>query len=270
MKSSVYKTILIATVFTTTALHAVRVYVIFTPSHERFFNEWFKPSMPKDCELVIERIPQWCRSGSYGRSGWQKTMLAKVDLVIRGIKENWGSYFVHSDVDIQFFREITPGFERLIAIHDLVIQRDSPPVKGRPFGVPCAGFFVCRGNERTLQLWQEVRNYMIKHRVHDQRALLDLLMSHNQRIKVNWCYLPDSYMSAGTYLGHGWRQNQPFPVAEDIVLHHANWTEGMGNKIRQLRKVRDAVNARRLGRPTRGIIWKKSTETVPLEAELCT
>lgn len=239
------------------AADAARVYILLTPSHEQFYTDWFLPTLPSDCELVITRMPQWCKSGEYQKSGWQKIMLAKVDLVIRAIEENWGNYFIFSDVDIQFFGEITPGIEELIKSHDLVIQRDSPPRKAYPKGLACAGFFACQGNENTLKLWKEVRACMTKCNVHDQKALAIILYGDPSLVPVSWCFLPNKYMSAGTYLGDGWKPNKPFPIAEDIVLHHANWTEGKSNKIRQLRMVRDAVKNRQLNLPTKNIIWKQ-------------
>ena len=37
---------------------------------------------------------------------------------------------------------------------DMVIQKNTPN------GVLCTGFFACRGNEKTLQLWQDVKKVM--------------------------------------------------------------------------------------------------------------
>src|SRR5207248_8702016 len=99
---------------------------------------------------------QECPTGTFMSSGWNTTMFRKVDLIIRAIKENWQKIFIHADVDIQFFAETKSTILSSMLNQDLAIQRDDI------VGNACAGFFACRGNEKTLKLWQEVKTKMMK------------------------------------------------------------------------------------------------------------
>ena len=61
-------------------------------------------------------------------------------------------------------------------------------------------------------------------------------------LKVN--HLPDSFFSGGTCGARLWKPNDLLTIPDDIILHHANWTIGIENKIEQLNYVRKIVKAR--------------------------
>src|SRR5579863_9116343 len=81
----------------------IKLYAIYTPSHEILKDSYFLPSIQDDFELIIENVEQTCESAKFMSAGWTKTTIKKVDLIIRAIQENWDSLFIFSDVDIQFF-----------------------------------------------------------------------------------------------------------------------------------------------------------------------
>jgi len=118
----------------------IKLYTIYTPSHEYMMNEFFLPSIQDDYEIIVEKHNQECQSGNFISAGWLETMIHKVDVVIRGIKENWGQIFIHSDVDIQFFRPTQDLIEKYMIGNDIAIQKNNKS------GEICAGFFACRGN----------------------------------------------------------------------------------------------------------------------------
>ena len=105
--------------------------------------------------------------------GWTETTIRKVDLIIRAIEENWGDIFIFSDVDIQFFAPIQDIIIELMEGKDIIMQRNNPE------GVLCTGFFVCRANEKTLRLWNDVKKTMQKNRSQSDQ------ISFNQCIKRN-------------------------------------------------------------------------------------
>ncbi len=219
----------------------VTMYVIFTPSHERYFEEWFKPSLLDDYELVVQKIEQKCKQASFMQRGWKETVIQKVDLIIQAVKDNWNKVFLFSDVDIRFYRKTWEHIEPLIERHDIVIQKDAPS------GTRCTGFFACRGNARTLAFWQKVRAYLAnrmnsKESVGDQRSF-NMVLRKNPRM-IHCGFLPNSFMSGGTFTSKQWRPGHKLPVPKDIVLHHANWTSGEVNKIKQLEYVQDVVARR--------------------------
>jgi hypothetical protein len=223
------------------AQERVKLYAFYTPSHKILVDQWFLPSVQDDYEMVIEFHEQECESGNFMDVGWLDAMHRKVDLIIRAIEENWGKIFIHSDIDIQFFKPTKAMIMALMQKKDLVIQRDSPQ------GGICAGFFACRGNDRTLKLWKDIKKRMLETMQsgkpeHDQKAL-----SYFLKLKpcpVVWDFLPVEFFNAGTLTGKGWMPGRILPIPHNIVLHHANWTVGVANKIAQLKYVRDEVNKR--------------------------
>jgi len=216
------------------------VYVIYTSSHEQMFVESFLPSIQAfdDYEIVIDKFEQECPSGVYMKQGWVGTMRHKVDLIIRAIKENWGDIFIYADVDIQFFGITQQLLRELMIGKDLLVQKDNPG------GEMCAGFFVCRGNERTLNLWQAIKS-RLSPSVSDQPNLNRLVRFSNP-YKVIWGYLPvEHFCGAGTFNGEVWKPGQSFKIPKTILMHHANYTKGIENKLLQLLYVRETVERRK-------------------------
>ncbi len=211
----------------------IKLYALYTPSHKILLDEWFLPSIQDDYEVILDYHDQECRTGTFMQTGWTKTTRRKVDFIIQAVKDNIGKIFVFSDVDIQFFGKTKDIILKLIKDKDMVIQRNDP--SGR---MACSGFFACRGNKRTLKLWQDVKAYMIKSGKSDQAALNYVL---RKTPSVVWNFLPVKFFGGGTLTGRIWEPRQKLPIPDDIIMHHANWTTGINNKIAQLRYVRDYV-----------------------------
>lgn len=154
-------------------------------------------------------------------------------------KSAGGGVFIHSDVDIQFFRPTKAIISALMQDKDMVIQKDHPR------GLSCAGFFACRGNERTLKLWQEVKKRLMdKEYMRANPKTNDQLEMQNFTIKSNpfnvvWALLPNEFFGGGTISGKRWNPGDTLVVPQGIFMHHANWTVGIENKIAQLEYVRN-------------------------------
>jgi len=218
------------------ANHPLKMYVFYTPSHTEMFENWFLPSIHPDdnYEIIVECHRQECPTGSFMESGWIDTMKHKVDLVIRAIHENWGEVFVHADVDIQFFGPTQKIIEELMINKDLLAQKDEPG------GTLCAGFFACRANEKTLKLWQEIRKNLSANR-NDQQLLNDLIRNKNP-FQIIWGYFPtDKFIGGGTFTGKRWYPGVSLILPRNILMHHANYTAGIENKIEQLNYVKKII-----------------------------
>ena len=216
----------------------IKLYAMYTPSHTVLVEEWFLPSLKDDYEVIIDFHKQECPTGSFMQEGWTKTTIRKIDLLIRAVYENWGKIFIYSDVDIQFFRSTKDIILNLIKDKDLVIQRDSSDRS------VCSGFFACRANEKTLKLWQRIRKYMQSNlRISDQPSLNRFIRITNP-YNVVWNYLPVEFFGGGTLTGKGWKIGDKLQVPQNIILHHANFTVGIENKIAQLQYVRGVVASR--------------------------
>lgn len=219
----------------------MKLYALYTPSHEVLKDTFFLPSIKDDFDIVLEFCEQTCSSTVFMSNGWTDTTIRKVDLIIRAIEENWGEVFIFSDVDIQFFAPIEDIIVELMHDKDIIMQRNNPE------GVLCTGFFACRANEKTLRLWSDVKKVMQKNKSHSDQ------ISFNQCIKkkrkknpygLAWDYLPPIFFGAGTlaaYPGYLWKPGRKLEIPQGIVIHHANWTRGVKNKIAQLKYVRKQV-----------------------------
>lgn len=250
--------------------NVVKLYAFYTPSHRVLKDEWFLPTLQDDYELVLKEYEQECSSGEYKSNGWRQAMFRKAELVIQGIKENWSDLFVYSDVDVQFFGPTMDFIFTCMEGKDMAFQRDSPE------GGVCAGFFSCRANERTLKLWQDIRRGLLENQGGDDQDVLNhlLLRSTNgpsdlkRRIavrvarhfsryhecfiyslihtgnpyRIKWTYFPKEFFGGGTLTGRQWQPGMPLEIPKDIVLHHANWTVGLANKIAQLKFVQNVAN----------------------------
>lgn len=207
----------------------IPLYVIFTPSHKILFEKYFQPSLQDNFDLHIKKIPQECPSAEFMSENWTKTTIKKVIYIIEAIKENRGNIIIYADVDIQFFGPIEKDIRRLMKKKDFLIQKDDP--KGRV----CSGFFVMRANKKTLALWEDVLTIMQNdHTVSDQTALNRCLNKKKNPYAICWDYLPNRYFGGGTLTGRSWRPGRKIYVPKNAKMHHANWTKGIKNKIKQL------------------------------------
>jgi hypothetical protein len=218
-----------------------KLYALYTPSHEILKDVFFLPSIKDDFEIILEFAQQTCESATFMNSGWTKTTLAKVDLIIRAIEENKDDIFIFSDVDIQFFGPIEELIMQLMENKDIVMQKNNPE------GVLCTGFFACRANEKTLQLWKDVKKHMQDHKQDSDQISFNKCIKRKSKTNpygVAWAYLPDIFFGAGTliaYPGYLWKPGMELPIPDGILMHHANWTRGIKNKIAQLEYVQQYV-----------------------------
>lgn len=199
----------------------MKIYTYYTDSHKGLFDEWFSKTVT-DLEINATVGEQECKSGSYYQDGWKKTTMKKVDVFIKAVKENMNDIFVFSDVDIQFFGPIKEQLINELGEADIAIQNDYK-------GGLCSGFFVCRGNERTLRMFETMKQNESQY-LEDQYALNMNL--HLCNVKV----LSERFWTFGAY-GTQWK-GQNFDIPDNLLMHHSNWTEGIENKIKLLEIVR--------------------------------
>jgi len=214
----------------------MRLYSLYTPSHQALLDEWFLKSLPESFELVIQSLPQLCSSARYMEQGWVGTTIHKVDLMLRAIEECWGDLFLYSDVDVQFFAPIQKRLILELGDRDMVGQRNNPA------GSLCSGFFICRANRTTRGLFRRVKRSMHQKKS-DQRSINQTLKTMPE---VKWGLLPETFYGGGTLTGKRWSPDQYLPVPQNVLIHHANWCTGVEHKIAQLRYVRQIVQQRKL------------------------
>lgn len=235
----------------------MKLYIFYTPSHKVFLNSWLLKSLRDEYDLIIRQGRQECHTGSFMHEGWMKTMLEKANLILQAIRDNWHEVFIVSDVDIQFFGKTQDIIIDFMRGCDFAAQKDAVDGLNRNIapdmsGHLCAGFFACRGNSKTLALWKDIKDHCLKNpSQNDQQALNYFLngfkvnQKHNS-YGVKWDYLPPRFFGPGTYLGTTlWSPGKILEIPWDILMHHANQTVGIANKIAQLEYVRQVVERRR-------------------------
>jgi hypothetical protein len=255
----------------------MKIYSISTESHRVFKDEWFLPSLCDNFPFHIEELTQQ-GSGEIGNVAFNTMMLRKVELILRALDEMWGSWFIYSDVDVQFLRPFRQLAESSLQNRDICFQRDSPT------GELCAGFFVARANDTVKRLWQDVERHLKNDlSQHDQTWLNRILdpyrltqdadcpllrkiffltlrqirlksgslflcayerksrLSLQRTYGINIDLLPIEVFGAGSFTGKSWNPSKPFQVPSNATVHHANYAAGITAKIEQLEYVRNCV-----------------------------
>ena len=205
----------------------MKVYTFFTDSHKNIFNIFEKYFPYEDnIELNIKWFPQECLSGKYMGDGWNSTMKRKVEYVIQALEETKdGEWFVHSDCDILFFKDWDKILKEKKDNFDIILQNDAVCL--------CAGFFFCKSNSNTKKLWNLIYSNLEKFD-NDQTAL-NYFLRNLTDLKI--AVLPDTYFTYGLLNAQPWSgENFIIPNIEKIKIFHANWTNGVDNKLLLLNK----------------------------------
>ena len=216
-------------------MEKIKLYCFFTPSHRELFDSWLKPSAEK--EYILRPIAfdrQISDTASYRESGWRETQYHKVLAWINAIKENMGDIIICSDTDVQFLRPSSAFLVEALGSCDIAFQQNN---KG---GKVCSGFFVCRCSLQTLNFMEIVakrlKRIMNKNGGGEQYVMWSLLKEDWLQLKV----VRLSYDKVWTP-GRHYQNLEDLDIPKDIMIHHANWTEGRKGKASQLNYVKDKV-----------------------------
>ena len=205
----------------------MKIYAIFTPSHRVFYDSYFLRSISKDdnLEVIPTELPQECETGSFYKEGWSQTCFRKVELFIKACEENMGNTFIFSDVDIQFFGPIRNQLLLELGDYDFACQNDT----GAYY---CSGFWICKANERTLNMFKSMRDNYNKE---DQTSLNEQVYLCKSK------FLSRKFFTIAHVTGRVWNGEDVY-IPDDILMHHANWTEGIDNKIKLLKMVKNKID----------------------------
>jgi len=203
----------------------MKLYTIYTPSHKYLYDNFFIKTLPDEFELISIEIPQVCESGQFYKEGWDKTCFKKVELFLRACEENMGDIFVYSDVDVQFFGKIKEELIKELGRFDIACHNDT----GTTYS---SGFFICKANKRTLNMFKAMKdNYTDE----DQKTL----NKHIHMCKSK--FLSNKFFTIAHLTNNVW-SGQDFKIPYEILVHHADWTEGIENKIKLLTLVSEKIN----------------------------
>jgi hypothetical protein len=210
----------------------MKLLTFYSDSHFEMYARYFLPSYREHLshhQLIAKRIEQLSPSGEYQAEGFDLTMLEKIDMIIENIDLS-GEPFIYSDCDVQFFGEISHDLNE----NEILFQNDYL------LNNYCAGFFIAKQSQAVLDFFIKVRETFISKMngvIHDQ-TIINELLDVGYPIKADM--LPASKYWTAAFATNGALWNgQQIEVPKEIVMHHANFTIGIENKIALLEQVKN-------------------------------
>lgn len=207
----------------------MNVYTFYTDSHKEIFDlfeEYFYKNSDTKLKLIVSRFEQECPSATHKEHGWSTTMKRKVECILNALQETpENEWFVYTDCDILLFQGWMNVLNSNNSNFDIIIQND--------FISLCAGFFFCKSNNKTKQLWQDVYNSV--ERFGEDQTALNFFLKQSKTLKI--AILPESYFTYGLLNKSVWQGTETFEIPSNIKMFHANWTEGTNNKIKLMKLV---------------------------------
>ncbi len=220
----------------------IKVLTTFTPSHRCMFNECFLPSLRKADKknvfaVFISEMQQISPTMNYGTQDFRTTTAEKLKILIATIKANKGKHIIYSDPDVQFFdgfAEDVLGYLDNNSEVDAFCQNDYPR---HPTQVSlCTGFMVLKCNDRLQNVFEKSLQNIDRFR-HDQDAF------NFFREGFKWRVLPEEkYYTVAYNTGNAvWNGEKYDNIPKTILMHHANWTVGVENKLNLLDYIKREV-----------------------------
>lgn len=210
--------------------------IVTTDSHHAMYEEFFLKTVPRNI-TILHKILSSVGEGSYQSKSWQEGVTAKLRWALENFEKFPEEIFVLSDVDIQFFPKFS--FEDLHqefedSGRDILFQKETRFPACHEVNT---GFYIARSTPWSVELFREAISVCESlTSQNDQVAINAILSSRNQPEK--WGHLPLRYYA----------RSQGFPPPSDVVLHHANVTMNVGEKVSQMHRVKRCVIGGRISR----------------------
>jgi hypothetical protein len=201
--------------------------IYYSPSHMHLFESYFYPSylrhLSADFDLNVVKGAQLCES-LFRQGNWNQQVKEKVILVNNFIQSASHEYFLFSDVDVIFYKNIRNELLEEIEGYDLILQNDS--TKDAP-NTLCSGFYFCKINDSTRSFFKKIVSNFDDQLDDQQNFNVHLSCDDKLRYKAlssrfyNLSYSPSPFWYSGCSI-----EFPEFP----IVMYHANFTIGVDNK----------------------------------------
>lgn len=210
-----------------------KLITFYSESHKDIYDIFYNSCNKylKNFDLKYKIIDQVSPTGEYESLGFDLAMLEKVKWIIENIDINDNNYMIFSDCDVQFFQDINEDLD----LYDIMFQED--------LGSYCAGFFICKQNQIVLDFFNYVYETLVLNMngiIHDQTIINHIL--HNNAfpiIKVGLLNRNKYWTIANVNSGQRWNDGDEISyVPNDVIMHHANFTVGVKNKIELLKQVK--------------------------------
>lgn len=217
---------------------AITLCTFYTPSHEILFKEWLLPSATSCGFEVVARSYdiQLCGSGNYAESGWRVTQLKKLSNYISILKnKNDNEIIVGSDVDVQIVQPCSDDLVEFLGDNDLSFQENIDKKV-------CSGFFVARCNSNVINFFETALKMLAcelmksKKGGGEQYEIWKLIASGNHNAKLGMLPKDEVWNPRTKYTNL-----DDLNIPTNMLVHHANWTNGTENKIKQLEYIKEKL-----------------------------
>jgi len=223
----------------------LEVHALVTPSHAALRDDWFLRTLPPDCRAIIHARD--AEPVQFARGDWHRVVGQKLDIVLETIASlDDGAIFVMSDVDISFYAPIADDLRCRMRDHNVLFQNNRPSLPTAADNI-CSGFMVIRSTPASCDFFERARRVLHTAddaAVGDQKACISVLREFPDLIA--WGFLPVTYWSPGDPRGR-WEPGRTLTPPDGLVLHHANHTVGVENKVAQLEAVSALMPVRQHG-----------------------
>ena len=156
--------------------------------------------------------------------------------------------FMFIDPDIQFFGDFYDEIVTYMRDLDIAWQNDV-------IGGVNTGFFAVRNNKQTRGFFRTILGNLDSKDFSQEQVLANHLLQNMAQfpsIAVKSAFLPNKYWTYGHVAatadprtggcrGSWTPESLDFDVPKDIVIHHANWVQGVESKLKLLQLVKNKV-----------------------------
>ena len=113
---------------------------------------------------------------------------------------------------------------------DILAQADGP-------NQICCGFMIIKSNEKNKIIFKEIINLIKDKKYENDQIALNAIHPH---FGLNVALLNYKYYSIWMSERNVWDGKNISNIPNDLILHHANYTVGINNKIKLLNMVKNA------------------------------
>ncbi|MFA5323008.1 MAG: putative nucleotide-diphospho-sugar transferase [Smithella sp.] len=208
----------------------MKVFGVYSEENKKLKDDWFLKTLADDFELNFKYLgSSGGQNVHFASEYWFSAIRERHEYLCQAIRDHFGEIILSVDFDIQFFGQCLPVITQAIAGKDIVFQSEYWP----PTGDVNAGFVAIRCNDKTLDFYNRVaRMEFEKMRYGDQSAMNMLL--RDKANNLEW----------GVFPAQIWAKSQGNFPPGDILVHHANCTASMEDKVKQLKLIRGMVLAK--------------------------
>ena len=171
-----------------------KILTFYSDTHKILYEDYFLKSytkhLSKDFKLLEKKIDQISVSGDFASFGFDLTMMEKIKWILDNIDLEDDGYLVFADCDIQFFRNLEFDLDSF----DILFQHDFYDKNY------CAGFFICRQNEKVLNFFKMVYEDNLFGKGGSKAVLKHPHLEADDCIAISVKYVLDKYPDAKIYI----------------------------------------------------------------------